>query len=138
MFRVKKSVEVVALETRTSSVPVAIEQFPAMKFNNNAAGWSKNDLAALVAATTKQEYDMLVERLKVNEPQFNVKDETKVEDAIKSIKPRWCQSANEIVSYVDALTRQNLDDAYRKSLEDVNFNKEKTPVDESSGVDSTE
>lgn len=100
MFRVNKVVEAVSTVSKSSCVPVAIEQFPAKEFFNNSAGWSKNDLAAIVAATTKQEYDMLVERLKVNEPQFNVADDTKLSDAIKSIKPRWCQSANEVVNYI--------------------------------------
>ena len=121
MFRVNKVVEAVSTVSKSSCVPVAIEQFPAKEFFNNSAGWSKNDLAAIVAATTKQEYDMLVERLKVNEPQFNVADDTKLSDAIKSIKPRWCQSANEVVNYIDALTREHLDEAYVKSLDDVNL-----------------
>lgn len=125
MFRVQFTKDKVSLETKSKPAPVAVEQFPAKEFFDNNAGWSRNDLAALVAATTKQEYDMLVQRLQVNDPTFNVKDGTKVADAIKSIKPRWCQSANEIVSYVDALTRANLDDAYNKALEDVNINAEK-------------
>lgn len=130
MFRVNKVKEVVKFDASASFVPVAIEQFPSKSFFDNAAGWSKNDLAALVAATTKQEYDMLVERLKVNDPQFNVKDDTKVSDAIKSIKPRWCQSANEIVSYVDALTRANLDAAYDAALNDVNLQGKKEVSDD--------
>lgn len=138
MFRVNKVREVVQIDKSAAFVSVAIEQFPAKEFFNNAAGWSKNDLAALVAATTKQEYDMLVQRLKVNDPQFNVKDDTKVSDAIKSIKPRWCQSANEIVSYVDALTRANLDDAYNEALKDVDLQGKKQDSDDAPAEVKTE
>lgn len=138
MFRVQFTKDKVSLETKSKPAPVAVEQFPSKEFFDNNAGWSRNDLAALVAATTKQEYDMLVQRLQVNEPTFNVKDGTKVADAIKSIKPRWCQSANEIVSYVDALTRANLDAAYEEALKDLNINAEKQPTEPQTPSDPTE
>lgn len=96
--------------------PCPIEQFASKEFFENACGWTRNDLALLAAATTKSQYDAILQSLTEIKPQFNVKDGTKLEDAFKQITPRWCQSPMEIsqfAEYAAQLQINTLDDAYK-------------------------
>lgn len=104
-----------------SSIPVAIEQFGSKDFFSNYAGWTRNDINALQACTTKAQYDALLQRLTISEPKYNVKDGSKFVDALKSVIPRWCQSPNELMLYAQQIAEgamDTMDDAYKKALED--------------------
>lgn len=112
---------------------VPIEQFPAKDFFNNPAGWSRNDIAALAACTTMEQYKALLPRLAENDAKFNVKDGEKIADSLKKIIPRWCQSSNEIMNFAEGLAASQMDDAYAKALEDVALNKDAAVPDVKEG-----
>lgn len=122
MFRVKKNISVPG-EAFISS-PVAIEQFAAKEFFNNAAGWHKNDIAAIAACTTQEQYNALLSSLQMNDPKFDVKDGDKIADSIRKIVPRWCQSPSEIQNFAEGYASKQLDDAYNEALKDVELKKE--------------
>ena len=96
--------------------PCPIEQFASNNFFQNDCGWTRNDLALLAAATTKSQYDAILQNLVEVRSQFNVKDDMKLEDAFKQITPRWCQSPLEIsqfAEYAAQLQINSLDDVYK-------------------------
>lgn len=103
---------------------VAIEQFAGQDFNNNPAGWTRNDIAQLAAATTKSQYDAIVQRLSENKGRFNIPDDMTMADAVKVIQPRYCQSPLEIQQFAEHIGQMKLDDAYAKALKDVKVDEE--------------
>lgn len=115
MFSQSKNI-VEAYIPKGDIMPCAIEQFPAKEFFHNECGWLRNDIAALAATTSKAQYDAIVQRLVENKATYNIKPDTKLEDAFKAIVPRWCQSPNELASFAEyaaGLTFADLDEAYK-------------------------
>lgn len=98
---------------------VPIDQFAAKDFNANAAGWTRNDISQLVAATTKSQYDAIAERLIQNKGRYNIPDDMTMADAVKVIQPRYCQSPLEIQQFAEHVGQLKLDEAYRNALKDV-------------------
>lgn len=118
------------------ALPVAIEQFGSKEFFKNYAGWTRNDINALQACTTKAQYDALIQRLSINDAKFNVKEGSKVVDALKSAIPRWCQSPNELQAYAEQIAQDVIDtmpDDFKKSLQET---AKHTETEETSSEDS--
>ena len=69
MFRQKMKIGTLLQDV---AIAVAVEQFGAKEFFSNYAGWTRNDINALQACTTKAQYDALMQRLTMLEPKFNV------------------------------------------------------------------
>ena len=97
-------------------LPCAIEQFPAKEFFSNECGWTRNDIAVLVATTSKSQYDAIVQRLVERKAEFNLKPDTKLVDAYKTCVPRWCQSPLELANFAEYaanLQLSDVDSAYK-------------------------
>lgn len=135
MFRYNKNISIPEDTFVTS--PVAIEQFAAKDFFNNAAGWHKNDIAAIAACTTQEQYNALLSSLQMNDPKFDIKDGDKIADSIRKIVPRWCQSPSEIQNFAESYASKQLDDAYNEALKDVEIKKEETTPVADSPSDAT-
>lgn len=101
---------------------VCIDQFDCQEFNENEAGWIRNDLSALARSTSQAQYDSIMKRLVEIKQQGGIPEGTPLKDAVAMIKPRWAQSPNEIEQFIemsngDVMARLN--EAYEKSLKDV-------------------
>lgn len=99
-----------------------IDQFDAQPFNNNDAGWIRNDISQLARATSQSQYDALMRRLVEIKAEGGIKEGTSVEEAISQIKPRYAQSPNEIEQFIQMTNgdvMKKLDEAYQKSLSEV-------------------
>lgn len=110
-----------------------IDQFAGADFNLNDCGWIRNDLSNLVCAQSQAEFNMIMQRLVEIKQQGGISDDVSLEDAIKTIKPRWAQSPNELELFMqmtneDAFKRIN--DAYDKAVPHVpDADKVDIPVD---------
>lgn len=91
-------------------IPVAVEQFVGKDFFKNAAGWIRNDLAALAMATSKSQYDAILQRLTENKGIYTVKDGESLGKAIQAIKPRSLQSPVELQAYAEYAAKLQLAD----------------------------
>lgn len=102
---------------------VDVDNFMSKEFFENECGWTRNDLSALAAAQTKQQYDAIVERLQINQPKFDMKDGETIKDRLSRQMSRYCQSPNEIQQYAEMVASAELsrlsDDAYKNALNDV-------------------
>lgn len=113
-------------------MPVAIEQFSSKEFFQNASGWTRNDISQLAAATSKAQYDAIVQRLVENKAQFNLQPDTKLEDAFKVVIPRFCQSPNELASFAEyaaGLNLERVEEMYKDAREKVVDNVDETQVE---------
>lgn len=114
-----------------------IDQFDAQPFNNNDAGWIRNDISQLARATSQSQYDALMRRLVEIKAEGGIKEGTSVEEAISQIKPRYAQSPNEIEQFIQMTNgdvMKKLDEAYQKSLSEVKVDTSK--VDTPPAVES--
>lgn len=104
-----------------------VDQFDSQDFNENEAGWIRNDISQLARATSQSQYESIMRRLVELKQEGGIKDGTTVEEAISQIKPRYAQSPNEIEQFI-ALTNGNVMDkvnaAYQEALKDVKLNKD--------------
>lgn len=102
---------------------VDVDNFMSKEFFENECGWTRNDLSALAAAQTKQQYDAIVERLQINQPKFDMRDGETIKDRLSRQMSRYCQSPNEIQQYAEMVASAELsrlsDDAYKNALNDV-------------------
>lgn len=102
------SVEVVPCMVDEKDKPLVecvavVDQLPAQDFNVNECGWLRNDISALSRAQTKQEYEMIAQRLKENQAVYDVKDGTKIKDAVRMIRPRFAQTPYELENFASAV-----------------------------------
>lgn len=104
-----------------------VDQFDAQDFNENEAGWIRNDISQLARATSQSQYDAIMRRLVELKQEGGIKEGTTVDEAISQIKPRYAQSPNEIEHFI-ALTNGNVMDkvnaAYQEALKDVKVEKD--------------
>lgn len=110
---------------------VPVDQYDSQDFNLNDAGWVRNDISQLARAQSKAEFDMIMSRLTEVKSNGGLPDDISIDDAIKSIRPRWCQSPNELEMFAEWTNPDvmaKLDEAYQKSV--------KSPVDDSSASPS--
>ena len=131
------------LESRVSdkekdvSLICVVDQFAGADFNENDCGWIRNDLSSLARAQSQSEYNMILQRLTEIKQTGGIPEDVSLEEAIRSVKPRWAQSPNELETFM-AMTNQDafdkLDAAYRKAID----GKIDTKVDASEGSSSDE
>ena len=110
---------------------IPIDQYDSQDFNLNDAGWIRNDICQLARAQSKAEFDLIMSRLQVLKDSKSLPDDITIDEAIRSIRPRWCQSPNELELWAEMTNgdvMSKLDEAYQKSVK----------VPESSSNDSTE
>lgn len=109
---------------------VDVDNFMSKEFFENECGWTRNDLSALAAAQTKQQYDAIVERLQINQPKFDMRDGETIKDRLSRQMSRYCQSPNEIQQYAEMVASAELsrlsDDAYKNALNDVKVQTDQT------------
>lgn len=115
-----------------------IDNYDSQDFNLNDAGWIRNDISALARAQSKAEFDMIMSRLQVQPDKPGIGDDVSIEDAIKQIRPRWCQSPNELELWAQMTNgdvMDKLDAAYRQSLKDVKVDNNDTSASSSESAD---
>lgn len=115
-----------------------IDNYDSQDFNLNDAGWIRNDISALARAQSKAEFDMIMSRLQVLPDKPGIGDDVSIEDAFKQIRPRWCQSPNELELWAqmtngDAMDK--LDAAYREAMKDVKVDNNDTTESPSQSAD---
>lgn len=91
----------------------AIDSFDQQGFNINEAGWVRNDISQLARAQSLSEYEAILRKLatRPDQPDDGLTDDQR----LQLIKPRYCQSYNEVVAFADKLTERSyaaLHDAY--------------------------
>lgn len=115
-----------------------IDNFDSQDFNLNDAGWVRNDISALARAQSKAEFDAIMARLQVQPDKPGIGDDVSLEDAFKQIRPRWCQSPNELELWAQMTNgdvMEKLDAAYRKSLEDTQVDTNASSESPSESID---
>lgn len=106
-----------------------VDQFPAEEFNVTPHGTLRNDVAALVAAQTEQEFNLILSRLmelKADDQYQNMSDK----ELLQRIKPRMMQDPAELERFGEYVGQL---DQYKLELD-----KEKTVTAESPSVESSE
>lgn len=88
---------------------LAVDQSQAQDFNKNPAGWLRNDLSALAAAQTYEQYRAILERLKEFPSKSTIPEGTSLQSAFEQIRPRYVQTENEFADFVGFITQQGLD-----------------------------
>ena len=119
MFRDFNNVEHCEKFFNDSHSMIPIDQYDAQDFNLNDAGWVRNDISQLARAQSKAEFDMIMARLQVLKESKSIPDDISIDEAIASIRPRWCQSPNELEVWAEMTNGEvmsKLDDAYIKSV----------------------
>lgn len=116
MFRTDKN-----LVDLTPSVgaKVPIDSFDSQDFNLNEAGWVRNDISQLARAQSLQEYNLIMSRLQVLQDSKSLPENMTVEQAFKTIKPRFCQSPNEIEQWIE-FTQADVDAAIAEVIQKQN------------------
>lgn len=89
---------------------VPIDNFDSQDFNLNEAGWVRNDISQLARAQSLQEYNLIMSRLQILKDSNSLPEDMTVEQAFKTIKPRFCQSPNEIEQWIE-FTQADVDAA---------------------------
>lgn len=86
-----------------------VDQTLRNSFNKNDAGWLRNDLSALAAASTKEQYDLILSRMKELSTSSNLPKDVSFRDAFDYIKPRTMQTENEFADFSEFLTKKGID-----------------------------
>lgn len=111
MFSVERVNELI-VQTKFEPCGVcAVDQFLNNDFNLNDCGWLRNDLSALAAATTREQYEEILRRLKELPATSSLPKDVKLKDAFNLIKPRMCQTENEFADFVGFMTKQGIENA---------------------------
>lgn len=110
----------------------AVDNYLNRDWNHNEAGWLRNDIAALAAATTKEQYELILQRMKEFPVSSNLPKGVKLSEAFELIKPRSCQTEHEFVDFAVFLTEKglkNIEAAYEvERLKQVDKPAEKVDV----------
>lgn len=139
MFNTHSVCPLSSRKIKDSVYKVVIDQFDAKEFNQNDAGWIRNDISQLSRATSQAQYDAIMKRLVELQQQGGIPADMSIEDAISQIKPRYAQSPNEIeqfIAYTNSGVMSKLTEAYNKALNDEPISDKK--VDVQPVVDSPE
>lgn len=105
--------------TPTTGAKVPIDNFDSQEFNLNDAGWVRNDISQLARAQSLQEYNLIMSRLQVLNESKSLPENMTVEQAFKTIKPRFCQSPNEIEQWIE-FTQADVDAAIAEVIQNQN------------------
>lgn len=97
-------------DTPSVGALVPIDSFDSQEFNYNEAGWVRNDISQLARAQSLQEYNLIMARLQVLSNNKSLPENMTVEQAFKTIRPRFCQSPNEIEQWIE-FTQADVDAA---------------------------
>lgn len=108
MFRQVRIIEEVISPAFCVAHACNVDQYLSHDFNKNDAGWLRNDLSALAAAQTKEQYELILLRLKELPTISNLPKDVPLKDAFDFIKPRSMQTENEFADFVQFLTEKGL------------------------------
>ena len=111
MFSTKVNKSVVVPVEACVQHMCGVDQFLTKDFNLNDAGWLRNDLSALAAAQTKEQYELILHRLKELPSKSNIPEGTHLRDAFDMIKPRMMQTENEFVDFALFMTEKGIKNA---------------------------
>lgn len=109
MFKSERVIVKCETLTLKPSKLMAVDQFLSGDFNKNDAGWFRNDLSALAAAQTREQYEAILRRLKEMPSSSNIPEGTKLEDAFNFIRPRYVQTENEFADFAEFMTKKGLE-----------------------------
>lgn len=87
--------------TPSAGAKVPIDNFDGQDFNLNEAGWVRNDISQIARAQSLQEYNLIMSRLQVIYESKSLPEGMTVEQALKTIRPRFCQSPNELQQWIE-------------------------------------
>lgn len=111
MFSIKVNKTVVVPVEASVQHLCGVDQFLTKDFNRNDAGWLRNDLSALAAAQTKEQYELILHRLKELPSKSNIPEGTLLKDAFDMIKPRMMQTENEFADFAQFMTEKGIKNA---------------------------
>ena len=111
MFKGIRIIEVIVNSPFAIERSCPVDQTLRSSFNKNDAGWLRNDLSALAAASTKEQYDLILSRMKELNTSSNLPKDVSVRDAFDYIKPRSMQTENEFADFAQYLTKKGIDNA---------------------------
>lgn len=97
-----------------------VDQFASKEFNLNQFGHLRSAVSALAHCQSMAEYEMIARNLSQRPAQFGCTEGMKFSDAIRVLKPRWCQMPSELNMFADALASDDytrLQAEYDKNLE---------------------
>ena len=97
----------------------AVDQFLNNQFNMNDFGWLRNDISALAAASTREQYEEILRRLKELPATSSIPDNLPLQDAFDVIKPRYMQTENEFVEFVGFMTEKGMKNAEKAYAAEV-------------------
>ena len=115
----KQVIQILPVLIQTELIPcrvMPVDNYLNQDWNYNEAGWLRNDISALAAAQTKEQYELIARRLKELPAVSLIPAGTKVEEAFNMIRPRFCQTENEFVEFAGYMTEQgmrNIESAYQ-------------------------
>lgn len=118
----------VLAKSQLNSYLAKIDQYDAQDFNLNDCGFIRNDISQLMRAQSQSEYDAKMRTL-VELPSESIPDDMSVQDALALVKPRYSQSPAELAQYAEYLANHDvrkMNDAYQKSLKDINVDSSKS------------
>lgn len=107
----------------------AIDTFDQQDFNLNEAGWIRNDISQMARAQSLSEYEAIMRRLvtRPDEPDDGLTDDQR----LQMIKPRYCQSYNEVVAFAEKMTDRSFA-ALHASYEKLQASKSENVVESKS------
>lgn len=98
---------------------IAIDNFASQEFNLNQFGHLRSAVSALAHCQSMAEYEMIARNLSQRPAQFGCKEGVSFADAIRTLKPRWCQMPSELSMFADGLASDDftrLQAEYDKNL----------------------
>lgn len=113
-----------------------IDQYDAQVFNINECGVIRNDISKLARAQSQSEFDSIMRKIGLIKPNFNVKDDQKIQEIFDSIRPRQLQTPAELAGFAEYMA--NVDQAYADVHVPDDLVDSKDVSDASSSVDSPE
>ncbi len=126
MFRLEKPIIPQRFVESRKEFMCSIDQFDSQDFNQNEAGWIRNDISQLARATSQSQYDAIMRRLVELKQEGGIDEKTSIDEAIAMIKPRYAQSPNEIQQFLEMTNgdvMEKVTAAYQEALKDVHPDK---------------
>ena len=96
-----------------------VDKFAVAEFNKNDHGHVRGIVSALAHCQSLAEYEMICRNLSQRPAQFGCTDGMTFEQAIRTLKPRWCQMPSELNMFAQSLASGDmveLEKAYDKNL----------------------
>lgn len=121
MFATSNSIKksfVHEVDAKRAGEIVVIDSFDTQDFNRAENGFIRSDISQLMRAQTREEYERLLSRMERLPVDKGIGDMS-VDDAMRLIRPRYAQSANEVEAFAESLRQQGiskLHEAYSEML----------------------